>query len=176
MAVVGGNDARSLASLALTVMCTTGIRLFAECWMLCRVLSVGHLTKNSLSSVALGKVTLSVTTTFTKSRTLDKDLFIECQTLGERRRSVKCHQQPSIADGRYLCRALDIGTRQKSYFAECRLPDTWQVMLCQVPTLDTQQNIFLFFSFPNQTFCGLFLHYALHVQFWHISQSVCYTN
>jgi hypothetical protein len=50
---------------------TTGIRLFAECLALCRVFFfVGHSTKKSLPSAALGKVLLSATTTFTESRTL----------------------------------------------------------------------------------------------------------
>jgi hypothetical protein len=73
----------------------------------------------------------------------------------------KGHQQPSIADGRYLCQAPDIATRQ--------------TMLCRVSTLDTRQSIFLFFPFSNQTFCGLFLHYVdLHVPFWHNYKNVCY--
>jgi hypothetical protein len=45
---------------------TTGIRLFIECSALYRVFFVGHL------SAALGKVLLSVTTTFTESRTLSR--------------------------------------------------------------------------------------------------------
>jgi hypothetical protein len=52
---------------------TTGIRLFIECSALCRVLFIGHATKKYLPSVALGKVLLSVTTTFTGSRTLDTE-------------------------------------------------------------------------------------------------------
>ena len=48
----------------------------------------------------LGKVPLSVTTVFT----LDKE--------------------PSISNGRYLCRAPDFGTRQRSYFAEWLTFDT----------------------------------------------------
>jgi hypothetical protein len=101
----------------------------------------------------------------------------------------KGRQQSSIADGRYLCRELGFGTRQRNYFAEClrsdtqqrmicRVPflDTQQRMICRVPFLDTRQSIFLFFSFSNQTFCGLFLHYIdLHVPFWHNYKSVCYT-
>jgi hypothetical protein len=35
--------------------------------------------------------------------TLGKEIFAECQTLGERQRSTKGRQQPSKADGRYLC-------------------------------------------------------------------------
>jgi hypothetical protein len=61
------------------------------------------------------------------------------KTLGESRRSAKGRQQPSIADGRYLCR---------------------------VSFMDTRQSIFYFFSFPNQTLSGMFLHYVdLHVPF-----------
>jgi hypothetical protein len=50
--------------------CTTGTRLFVECSSLCRVHFFKHSAKNSLPSAALGKVLLSVTTTFTESRTL----------------------------------------------------------------------------------------------------------
>jgi hypothetical protein len=50
---------------------TTGIRLFAKCSVLCQVLFVEHSAKPSLLSVPLGKVLLSITTTFTESWTLD---------------------------------------------------------------------------------------------------------
>jgi hypothetical protein len=50
---------------------TTGIRAFAECRWLCRVLFIGHSAKKTLPSAALGKVLRSV-----------KSLFTECRTLG----------------------------------------------------------------------------------------------
>jgi hypothetical protein len=53
---------------------TTGIWLFAESSALCQVLSIGHSAKKSLSSAALGKVLLSITTTFTESRTLSTEI------------------------------------------------------------------------------------------------------
>jgi hypothetical protein len=54
-------------------------------------------------------------------------------------------------------------------------PDTRQTVICRVSSLDTRQNIFLFFPFPNKTFCGMFLHYVdLNVPFWHNYKSVCY--
>jgi hypothetical protein len=56
-------------------------------------------------------------------KTLGKDYFVECQTLGAIRRSAKNRQQPSIADGRYLCRAPGFGTRERSYFTKCPTPD-----------------------------------------------------
>jgi hypothetical protein len=56
-------------------------------------------------------------------KTLGKDYFVECQTLGAIQRSAKNRQQSSIADGRYLCRAPGFGTRQRSYFTECPTPD-----------------------------------------------------
>jgi hypothetical protein len=101
------------------------------------------------------------------------------KTLDERRHSAKGCQQPSIADGRYLWRAPGFGTRQRSYFV-ASLPSV------SSPTLDKLffdeclswtlgKVYFYFFSFPNQTFCGLFLHYVdLHVPFWHNYKSVCY--
>ena len=85
-------------------------------------------------------------------KTLGKDLFVECETLGERRRSAKGRQQSSIGDGRYLCRAPGSGTRQRSYFTECCKPDTRQTLLCRVPSLDTCKLYFSFFLFlkcPN---------------------------
>jgi hypothetical protein len=51
-----------------------------------------------------------------------------------------------------LCREPRVGTRQRT--------------LCWVSSLDTRQNIFSFFYFVSQTFCGMFLHYVdLHVSF-----------
>jgi hypothetical protein len=57
---------------------TTGIRAFAECRSLCRVLFIGHSTKTALPSVALGKVLRSVTRQFT-----------ECRILGTAKHSAK---------------------------------------------------------------------------------------
>jgi hypothetical protein len=45
---------------------TTGIRGFAECCILCRVLFVGHSAKKALPSAALGKVRLSAKSPFTE--------------------------------------------------------------------------------------------------------------
>jgi hypothetical protein len=49
---------------------TIGIRLFAECRRLCRVLFIGHSAKPTLPSAALGKVLRSVNSLFTECRTL----------------------------------------------------------------------------------------------------------
>jgi hypothetical protein len=57
---------------------TTGIRAFAECQRLCRVLFIGHSAKKTLPSAALGKVLRSV-----------KSLFTECRTLGTAKHSAK---------------------------------------------------------------------------------------
>jgi hypothetical protein len=56
----------------------TGIRLFAECRRLCRVLFIGHSAKPNLPSAALGKVLRSV-----------NSLFTECRTLGTAKHSAK---------------------------------------------------------------------------------------
>jgi hypothetical protein len=111
-----------------------------------RVLFVGHSTKNSLPRAGLGKVVLSVTTTFSESRTLGENLFAECQTLGERRRSVKGRQQPSITDGCYLCRVSP--ARHSANYA-----------LSSAYHGHSVKYIFIFY-FLNQTFCCLFLHYV----------------
>jgi hypothetical protein len=107
---------------------------------------------------ALGKVLLSITTTFNESmtlrhiNTLGKEIFAECQTLDEWQRSAKDRQQPSESDGRHLYRAPSFGTRQKNFFAECPAYDTRQSMLRRVPSLDTRQSIFYFFLFPTKLF------------------------
>jgi hypothetical protein len=81
--------------------------------------------------------------------TLDKGIFAECQTLGEggaRQRTVSSRLQLTVVS---FCRARNGGTRQSIFF--------------------------IFFSFPNQTFCGMFLHYVdLHVPFWQNYKSVSY--
>jgi hypothetical protein len=82
---------------------TTGIRLFAECFL-------SGTRQEVFAEYRTRKALLSVTTMFTESRTLStgkhsaKDIFAECRTLGERQRSAKGYQPPSKADGRYLCR------------------------------------------------------------------------
>jgi hypothetical protein len=55
---------------------TTGIRTFAKCQALCRVLFIGHSAKKTLPRAALGKVLRSV-----------KSLFTECGTLGTEKHS-----------------------------------------------------------------------------------------
>jgi hypothetical protein len=81
--------------------------------VLCRVLDA----LPSAFCRALGKVLLSVMTAFKQNsqhrNTLGKKIFAECQTLGEWQRSAKSRQQPSVSDGRYLCRAPSFGTRQR---------------------------------------------------------------
>jgi hypothetical protein len=49
---------------------TTGIRPFAECRRLCRVLFIGHSAKPTLPSAALGRVLRSVKRLFTERRAL----------------------------------------------------------------------------------------------------------
>jgi hypothetical protein len=99
---------------------TTRIRFFVESSALCRMLSVGHSAKKSLSSAALGiSPALGNDRVYRKQdsqhkNTLSKENFAECQILGERWRLAKSHQEPSIADDRYLCRALGFSTRQRS--------------------------------------------------------------
>jgi hypothetical protein len=54
------------------------------------------------------------------------------------------------------------------------MPDTRQRILCRVPWI-LGKVYFHFFSFFNQIFCGMFLHYVdLHVLFLHNYKSVCY--
>jgi hypothetical protein len=134
---------------------------FAECFL-----------SSTRQSSTLGKNHIFREQESRHRKTLVKNCFAECRTLGEWRRSTKGHQQPSIADGRYLCRASSFGTRQRSYFAECAKPDTRQTMLCQVSILDTRQSIFVF---SQSNFFYYVLYYVnLNVPFWHNYKSVCY--
>jgi hypothetical protein len=82
------------------------------------VFFVGHSAKKPLPRAALGKVLLSVTSSFTECRTLGKDFFAECRTLGEggaRQRAVNGHLKLVAVN---LYRGPSIGTRQKIFFAE----------------------------------------------------------
>jgi hypothetical protein len=59
-----------------------------------------------------------------------------------------------------------LGAVNVMYFVERSQADTRQIELWRVPFVDTRQSLFLFFSFPTQTFCDMFLHYLdLHVPF-----------
>jgi hypothetical protein len=98
---------------------TTGIRTFAECRRLCRVLFIGHSAKQTLPSAALGKVLRSVKSWFTECRTLGKDCFAERQALdkhGSRQRAVSGRLQLT---GVSLCRVSNIWHSANSVFAKC---------------------------------------------------------
>jgi hypothetical protein len=74
---------------------TTGIRVFAECQALCRVLFIEHSAKTTLPRAALGKVLRSV-----------KSLFTECRTLGTEKHSVNT----ALPSGKHSAKmALDKG-------------------------------------------------------------------
>jgi hypothetical protein len=77
---------------------------------------------------------------------LGKGFFAECLSVGTRQR----------LDLGFLKKTLPRAARQalgKAFFAEC-------------PSWGTRQNIFKFFYFVYETFCGMFLHYVdLHVPF-----------
>jgi hypothetical protein len=121
---------------------------------LCRVLDACR-TRQS-SALANDRVYQELDSRY--KNTLGKETCAECQTLGKQRPSAKVRQWSSKADGRYLCRASGFGARQRSLFVECPVPDTRHSMLCRVSN-DTRQSIFLFFfSFLNQTLCGIFIH------------------
>lgn len=79
------------------------------------------------------------------------------------RRTAKGRQQPSIADGRYFCRAPSVCWHSglgRACCAECLF---WTL----------GKIYFLFFSFLNQTFFGKLLHYVdqslcrVFFRFWH---------
>jgi hypothetical protein len=79
--------------------CTTGIRAFAECHELCRVLFVGHSAKIPLPRAALGNVPHSITISFTECRTLGTELHSAKTTLPSAEPSAKTtlNKEPSAA-------------------------------------------------------------------------------
>jgi hypothetical protein len=83
-------------------MYNIGNRLFAECSALCRVLFVGHLAKQSLSSVALEEITLSATTMFTERETLGIDRHSAKQSMPSATRSAKLNSRQRAVSSRLL--------------------------------------------------------------------------
>jgi hypothetical protein len=130
---------------------TTGIRGFTECRPLCRVPFVGHWAKKALPRAALGKVRLSATSLFTECWTLGTGPHSATTRLPSVKHSAKVAlgKGPSAAVPELtavsLCREPRVGTRQRVFFAECQIVGTRQSTLCWVSSLDTRQNIFLFF-------------------------------
>jgi hypothetical protein len=123
--------------------CTTGIRGFAECRSVCRVLFIGHSAKKSLPRATLGKVRLSVTGLFTERRTLDTGQHSAKTILP----SVKHSAKKALSKG---SSAVVLKLTAVSLY---RVPRTGtrQRRLCRVSSIDTRQTIFLFFTFwpPN---------------------------
>jgi hypothetical protein len=84
-------------------------------------------------------------------RTLGKNFYAECRTLGKegaRQRAVNDRLKLTAVN---LCRGPSVVTRQRGFFVECPPAGTRQRQLCRVSFLDTRQSIFLFFKFwqPN---------------------------
>jgi hypothetical protein len=118
---------------------TTEIRVFAECRWLCRVLFIGHSTKSTLPSAALGRVLRSV-----------KSLFTECRALSTAKHSAKT-VLPSVKHSANM--ALGKGPLAPSTTdGRQSLPSVKYLALgkesrCRVSYVDTRQSIFLFFLF-----------------------------
>jgi hypothetical protein len=115
-------------------------------------------------------------------RTVKCRFFAECTRSGTRQRfflNLKIYFAKCPRSGTRQSPLCGVSPRRHStkiislYFVECHPVHTWQRLLCRVSSLDTRQSTFLFFYFPNQTFCGMFLHYVdLHVPFWDNYNSV----
>jgi hypothetical protein len=130
---------------------TTGIRAFAECFLLGtrqrRLCRAPHSAKKTLPSAALGKVPRSV-----------KSLFTECRTLGTTKHSAK------MALGKGPLAA--VYSWRPSVFAEGRKPALGKAdslpsvkylalgkeSLYRVSSMDTRQSIFLFFILATKLF------------------------
>jgi hypothetical protein len=121
---------------------------------------------------ALGKVLLLVMIAFTESRTLGKGRHSAKITLPSAKHSAKPGaQQRAVSSRLYLtvvifaeCRAL---TLRKEYTLPSVLRLTLGRACCAESHSWTLDKVYIF-SFPNQTFCDMFLHYVdLHIPFWH---------
>jgi hypothetical protein len=125
-------------------MLTTGIRLFAECRRLCRVLFIGHSAKPSLPRAALGKLLRSV-----------NSLFTDCRTLGTAKHSAKT-ALPSVKHSANM--ALGKGplapstTDGRQSLPSVKYLALGKESLCRVSYVDTRQSIFLFFLFLSPNF------------------------
>jgi hypothetical protein len=130
---------------------TAGIRAFAECFFSGTRQKV-FAESRIRQSPALGNELVYRVWDTRHGNTFGKDIFAEWQTLGKgdaRQRAVSGRLKLTAVS---LCRGPRVGTRQRPLY--------------RVSSLDTRQNIFYFFNFGNQTFCGMFLHYVdLHVPF-----------
>jgi hypothetical protein len=131
--------------------------LFAECLLsgtrqrrLCRE---PHSTKKALPRAALGKVRLSVTSWFTERRTLGKDMFAECHTLGKGGARQRAVSGLPKADGRQpLPRAEDWHSAKRLL---CRVPNTWHSTKNSLPSVFSRHSanhIFIFYILSTKRF------------------------
>jgi hypothetical protein len=151
---------------------TTGIRAFAECRRLCRVLFIRHSTKKTLPRAALGKVLRSVQSLFTECRTLGIEKHSAKPALPSVKHSTNMALDKELSTAVYSCRLSAFAEGRKPALGKAdSLPSVKYLALgkeglYRVSSVDTRQSIFLFFYFGHQTFCGMFLHYVdLHVPF-----------
>jgi hypothetical protein len=103
---------------------------FAECSVLCRVLSIGHSAKTSLPSVALDKVLLSVTTSFTESRTLGTEIHSAKKSLSSAKHSANGGARQRAVSSRPKLAAVIFAERQASALdKETSLPSVSRLTL-----------------------------------------------
>jgi hypothetical protein len=109
---------------------TTRIRVFAECSALCQVFFVGHSAKKPLSSAALGKVLLSVTTMFAESRTLGTGKHSAKISLPSVKHSVKYHtRQTAVNRHVKLTTVIFVESRVLALGKESSLPSAHRLTL-----------------------------------------------
>ena len=158
--------------LSLDIGITTGIRGFAECRTLCRVHIVGHSTKDALPRAALGKVLLSVTSSFTECKTLGTEIHSAEISLPSVKHSAKAALGKGPSAVVYSWRPLTFAEhRALALGKDTSLPSVKRLTLgracfakCHFWTLGKVH--FYFLNFVHQIFCGMFLHYVdLHVLF-----------
>jgi hypothetical protein len=118
---------------------------------LCRVFFVGYSTKKSLSSAALGKVLLSVTTTFTESKTPGTEKHSAKTPLSSAQHSANDNSRQRVVNHCLKLtavifvesRVLALG-KPVRHSAEQALPS--------VPVGHSAKYIFIFFILPTKLF------------------------
>ena len=138
---------------------------------LCRVLFVQHSAKKSLPCAALGKVLLSVTTTFTESKTPGTEKHSAKTPLSSAQHSANDNSRQRVVNHRLKLTVI--------IFVESRVLALGKPVRHSaeqaLPSAPAGHSTKYFFYFANQTFCGMFLHYVdLHVSFWDNYNSVFY--
>jgi hypothetical protein len=130
---------------------------------------------------ALGKVPLSVTTAFAESKTFSTERHSAKTTMPSAKHLAKVDaRQRAVSSRLYMMSVIFAEHQALALGKEATLPSVPRMTpdkecFAEYHYWTLGKVYFYIFSFPNQTFCGMLLHYVdLYVPFWHNYKSVCY--